>query len=602
MSPETARAQLHAAGAAAGPPPLDLGATVLATRRHRRRRTGVVAGAALAVLLVAAGVPAVLGGPPSPAAVAAAGGPVQSLPTRGSLAGDAVLVAGLQQLPWVSSTDGAGAAYRAFDAGNPVAGSPYDVATDLAAAVPADQRDVVWVDDVPGGRWALLAIPIDGGYAAAWFVGPAGAGADRMTMSGPVQLVAEDEPMAHVDLANPDRALVVVAAPGAVVSLVDAVTVQADGSTTQKFQQVDAPDGVSVTTLTTPVRYGVPVTVRVASASREWQARPTAAGQTSGVPWGSAFGWPAGDPETPSIQLTRGTSGLSVGRVLSDTMLASVLGPTGLTLQDIDPSGPQISEIFSGTRDGALPDPFTGDPADVEAGQAPVVEPSIAVWDVRLPSGAQAVLAGWAVVEDPEAGQVPAAEQTLLTLRGPDFDPASDLVATRMDLPAADGRPAETVVVVAGDPAGATARLLDGTGAEVARVPLREGTGVAPDPTGSVDRVEVLDGDGDVLQADGLSSGIAPLFPAMDDPSFLASPIAPATPTPTTEAPVPPTDPVGTPPAGEYGQRMADCLRPLGFLVTVIGQGEGFSVDGADGAELSVGEAVEQCQSETGYA
>ncbi len=89
-----------------------------------------------------------------------------------------------------------------------------------------------------------------------------------MTMSGPVQLVAEDEPMAHVDLANPDRALVVVAAPGAVVSLVDAVTVQADGSTTQEFRQVDAPDGVSVTTLTTPVRYGVPVTVRVASASR----------------------------------------------------------------------------------------------------------------------------------------------------------------------------------------------------------------------------------------------------------------------------------------------------------------------------------------------
>ncbi len=210
------------------------------------------------------------------------------------------------------------------------------------------------------------------------------------------------------------------------------------------------------------------------------------------------------------------------------------------------------------------------------------MEPSIAVWDVRLPSGAQAVLAGWAVVEDPEAGQVPAAEQTLLTLRGPDFDPASDLVATRMDLPAADGRPAETVVVVAGDPAGATARLLDGTGAEVARVPLREGTGVAPDPTGSVDRVEVLDGDGDVLQADGLSSGIAPLFRRWTTRASWRPRSHPRR-RPRPPGPGPADGPGRDPAGGRVRAADGRLPPPLGFLVTVIGQGEGFSVDGADG-------------------
>jgi len=612
MSPETARSQLQAAGAAAGAPPTDLARTVLTARRHRRRRTAAVGGAVLAVLLVVVGLPAALTGlqaPPS-SSVAAGAGRIYTLPTRGSLAADQTLVLGLRQLAWAPAKSAASSTYRAYDAGNPVASSTYYVPIDLAAAVPADQRQVVWVDDIPGGRWALVAIPTDDGYAAAWFVGPTGASADQMSISGPVQLVGDDEPMAHVDLTNPDKTLVVVAAPGATFTICDHVTVQADGSTVQEFRELAAHDGVAVTTLDTPVRYGVPATVHVTSSAGDWQGQPTAAGQTSGVPWGSSLGYADGDPETPSIQLTRDMSGLDVGRVLSDTMLASVLGPTGLTLQDIDDNGPQITEIFSGTRDGNLPDPFSGDAADEQASQAPIVDPSIAIWDVRLPSGAHAVIAGWAVVEDPATAQGSDHQQTLLTTRGPDFDPAVDLIANRMDLPAADGRPAESVVVIAGDPAGATARLLDASGNEVGRAPLRDGTAVTPDPDSTVARVETLDRAGATLQTAPLSSGLTPLAPDSYPLTYLDAPLTPAS---STSSSSPAAGPASAdtsvpqeslPPdaaAEGYGQGMADCLLPLGFDVTVDPGGESYSYDESLQGDQGFAEAIDLCNQQTGY-
>lgn len=540
MSPETARHHLHAAGATVSGPPADLARTVLAVRRRRRRRTAAVAGAALAVLLVAVGVPALLPGPgPERAgAVAAGGGAVHSLPTRGGLAGDSALLAGLQQLPWSPVSAVSGVPYRGYDAADP-AGTAYDSPVDLAAAVPADQRHVVWVDDVPGGRWALLAVPTDGGYAVAWFTGRPGVDAERMAISGPVQLVDEDEPVAHVDLADAERTLVVVAAPGAAQTISDRVRVEADGSTVQEFRELTADDGVAVTTLDLSVRYGVPATVQVNSTTGDWQGRPTAAGRTAGVPWGDDFGWGSGDPETPNMVLTRSNSGLGVSRVLSDTMLASVLGPTGLTLQTIDSDGPQITSIYSGTRDGGMPDQAFGDPAEVATAQEPVVGPSIAIWDVRLPSGVHAVMAGWSLLGDQEPRPEPAEQQTLLTLRGPDFDPTADLVATRMDLPAADGRPAETLVVVAGDPDGATVRLMDAAGEEVGRTTMRQGTATVPDPGRVADTVQVLDADGVVLQSDRLSSGIAHLAPDSAPRTYLTTPI-------TLRAPVTTTPPAGS--------------------------------------------------------
>jgi hypothetical protein len=166
-------------------------------------------------------------------------------------------------------------------------------------------------------------------------------------------------------------------------------------------------------------------------------------------------------------------------------MLGSLFGPTGLTLQDIAATGPQVTELFSGSRDG---------PAVSHAGRPDFVQPVLTVWDVELPSGAHGLLAGWAV--DPD-GDTPRHEQTLLSIRPDSFDRDEDLVATRMALPALDGLPAADVLVLAG-PAGAVrAEVLDAAGAVLASTDLVLGLGVVPTPVGAV-TVRVSAGDGGV--------------------------------------------------------------------------------------------------------
>lgn len=55
------------------------------------------------------------------------------------------------------------------------------------------------------------------------------------------------------------------------------------------------------------------------------------------------------------------------------------------------------------------------------------------------------------------------------------------------------------------------------------------------------------------------------------------------------------------PPPEEYGQRMADCLQPLGFDVQITGTGDGFSYNSTTDNEQAFDEAVDVCASQTGY-
>lgn len=467
MDTDQLRADLREAARRAPTPPADLAHTVLARRRGIRRQRAALLGAALAVALIVAGLPLGLSAwqGSSSNQVAAGEEAVYSLPTRGSLAGDAEFLAALQRLPWEYGEHVVN-----------INGSIHEAGGDLAAAIPPADRRVVFAGDVPGGRWALMATPTTGGYAAAWFTGPADAEPGEMVMSGPAQLVTEGQPVAHVDQANPDKPLVVVATPGDDIRLSPAATIDASGELHREYSSLEAVDGVAVTQLRTPLRYGLAASVQVERDGQSvFRARPTTAGDVAGMPAvdPSGWGWADGDPETPQILADRTGTSLSTSRALTDTMLSSLLGPTGLTLQDIATSGPQITELYSGDRTG---------PADPDDLDRTYIQPVLTIWDVELPSGAHGLLAGWATVTNEDARTH---QQTLLSIRPDTFDAARDLLATPMALPAAGGRPAEDVLVLAGPTDATRAEILDSSGAVLLTTDLADGAGAVPAPTGA---------------------------------------------------------------------------------------------------------------------
>jgi hypothetical protein len=526
MDADQLRADLQEAARRVPSPPADLALTVLARRRSSRRQRAALLGASLAVVLIAAGLPMALGawrgGPDSRAAVGDAA--VYSLPTRGSLAGDQAFLSGLRQLPWVFDQS-----YQTTD------GSGYTAGTDLAAAIPAGDRHVVFAGDVPGGRWALLVTPTVGGYAAAWFTGPAGATPGQMTMSGAAQLVTDGQPIAHVDRANPDTPLVVVAAPGDDIGLSPAATIDGSGQLHRDYRSLETTDGIATVRLHTSLRYGLSASVRVERGGQPvFRARPTAAGDVAGLPPvdPDGLGWTIGDPETPQILADRTGASLGTSRALTDSLLGSLFGPTGLTLQDIAASGPQITELYSGDRTG---------PASPQT-ERRYVQPVLTLWDIKLPSGAHGLLAGWATVttEDSHTHQ-----QTLLALRPDTFDPALDLVATRMALPAAGGAPAEDVLILSGPHQATQAEILDSAGTVLRTVDLLSGAGVVPTPDGAA-TVRMIGSDGRRVAEGAIEASIAPsaFGDYGDSPLTLLAAITP---------PAPSTSPAATTPGTPAG-------------------------------------------------
>lgn len=507
MTTDRLRSDLLERARLAGPPSRDLAEQVLDRRRQGDRQRLTVIGAVLAVALVVGGLPFALSAIRGDRGATAA---VVTAATRGSLAGNSSFLTGLQTVPWRWSEDYDGVRSPAAVAGEtaPVQGpegSTYAAGDDIAARIPAGQRRVVFAGDVPGGRWALLAIPLAEGYAAAWFTGAEGSPAGEMSMSGPAQLVRADEPLAHVDRANPSKTLVVVAAPGDTVL----ISPQADLSETGMYFRTstiaESTDGIVVHTLDTSLRYGVPASVVVERDGLSvFDATPTSVGVPAEAATPDPPGWATGDPETPRIVGTRGGGGYTTPRPLADALLTLAIGPTGLTLQTIPPEGSQITELFSGDLTG----PAAADPVEPAPGS-----PRLTVWSIDVPTGAVVVVGGWWRYDT--TGRLDYAA-TLLTVAT--AEPAGTTVTNRMRIPASQGLPASDYLVIAG-PENAVRATVTSSGGAV-EVPLTTGAAVIPTPPGP-GGIRLFTADGTALPAT-LSDSQDLTDPADTDTTLLA--------------------------------------------------------------------------------
>ena len=204
--------------------PESVSTAIAAARQSRSRsRRRVAAGVLVTGLLIA--LAPLLPKQPGPAPTVFGEVP------RGALTGDGAFVSAMAEAPWPDAPAGTG------------------------------NRRVVFADDVPGGRWALVAA---GGSrsrpaAIAWFTGPTGASADRMTLS---LVRTAPDPALPVSLTDPATgALVVVGAPGDRISVSARPQVEADGSVTRSFRDVFASRGVAVADM-------IPVPGAVESSAR----------------------------------------------------------------------------------------------------------------------------------------------------------------------------------------------------------------------------------------------------------------------------------------------------------------------------------------------
>ncbi|MGI8531687.1 MAG: hypothetical protein ACR2KN_01655 [Geodermatophilaceae bacterium] len=455
MNTDQLRADLRRRAEQAPAPPPDLAAQVLRRRRRARRQRAGLLAVAIAVVLVVTAIPLALTVLRAPAVA----GRIYTLPTRGSLADDSALLAELVRAPWSSKLS-----YVGSD------GSAYVAGTDLAAGIPASDRMVVFAGDVPGGRWALLAIPTVRGYAVAWFTGPPEARAAQLSMSGGVQLVGEGDPVSHVDLANPVGTVVVVAAPGDTISVAQQVDLSATLMFFTTATVLQPADGVGVTRLEASLRYGVPTRIGIERAGQPLlEQRPTVGGP---LPAFTPGGMGPNDSPYAGAVIDRTGATVTVPRPVVEAVLGATLGPLGLTAQDLAATGPAIRELFVGTADGPL----------TENQRRPAQQPTVRIWSVEVTSGSFILVGGWSTTTADGAVQF---QPTLLDVRAPKDDPASGVVAARVSLPAAAGAPAADVLVVSSAADAVRAEVLDAQEARLRDVELRGGAAVVPTPAGA---------------------------------------------------------------------------------------------------------------------
>ena len=397
-----------------------VGAITEARGLRRRRRVLAVAGAVVAGLLLAL-VPLLPRGP-------AAAPTVYDRPTSGSLAQDDRFLRAVAEAPWPGAT--------------------------------TDDRRVVFAGDVPGGRWALVA---DGGTptrpaAIAWFTGPPGAPADRMSLTSARTAPDPALPVALTDPAT--GALVVVGATGDRIGVSARPVVGADGSITRSFRDVPATGGAAVVGLAAvPGSEGTAVRLRVVRDDRRLDVlRPTA-----------VRGRSAASADVPITSLRPGDSS-SVGDPAAESRLHAVLDQLGQ-------AAAPVTALWSGDLPG------------------PVDRPTrLTVLAVEQPSGAVVVTAPYSYAPDPSGrsrrswcgtGVLPAGvplEQRVVALQC-DF---RDLTAR--------GEISRYLVVV-GPRTATEVHLLDDAGAVLSEHPLDDGVAVLRSP-GDVAEVSVTAGDG----------------------------------------------------------------------------------------------------------
>jgi hypothetical protein len=348
------------------------------SRAQHRQRLGVAA-VSLAVAAVVVAVPVVLssrGAPPSPAApTTTTDGDVLTAPTRGSLAGDAVFVESVRQLPWTVAAD--------------------PDAPTAPAEPPLESRRVVFAGDVPGGRWAAVAgADVMGaqGSDVFWFVGPPGAAADQLQ---PAQLSGGLRPGTPVALTDAGTGtLVVVGAPGDGIEVSPRQEIAADGTVGRTWEAADAPDGVAVVSLTpTATQYDEAIRYRVTrGGARVVTALPP--GYRTGtysLP-GVSISWPRGPADASVTTVLAGTAtdvltriGLSPDEVPFTAVWAGGVSPDGdgsarlFLLTATLPSGATYTEarLVVDSPAGAVAGALCG--SELRAAGAPLPEQTFAV-------------------------------------------------------------------------------------------------------------------------------------------------------------------------------------------------------------------------------
>ncbi|WP_164702706.1 hypothetical protein [Modestobacter sp. KNN46-3] len=445
------------------PPPCDaLASSVVARHRAQRRQTlgtaAVAAGVAGLVVLTST----VLDDGPSsePAAAigadaaspesAAAAVDVLAGPTRGSLADDAAFVDGVRRVPWT----------EADDPNRPTA----------ATEPSLESRQVVFVGDVAGGRWALVVgedtvqpePPVGSGLAAAWFTGPAGATADQLQPAGLSGGVDTTMSLALSDAST--GALVVVAAPGDEIQVSERPLVAADGTVSREFEPVDAPDGVAVLALP-------PASGTYAEALRFRVVRDGAEVVTA-MPTTHRSDWSRATPEVP-IEWLRGTAGSTGADAVLDRGVDDALTSTGLPPDDV---------AFSVVWAGDVPAP---------SGQTARMQ----LLGATLPSGA-VYLTALLGRDLPDGSAVSTWCGTDLRPAAPQL--AEQLFAVECSTPFLEGTEPVDSLVIVGPSAATTAWLVDGTGSRATAQPLDGGVAVL-EPFEDLTAVEFLAPDGTSL-------------------------------------------------------------------------------------------------------
>ncbi|MGY1842741.1 hypothetical protein [Modestobacter sp. SYSU DS0875] len=448
MEPTDLHDRLHRLADRTAPPAQPgLADTVVARHRTQRRQALTLTAVAAAVAAVVVATPLVFDGQPAapvsaagPAA-ATAGAPaaarvdVLSGPTRGALAQDTAFVDGVRRLTWTEADD--------------------PNAPTAQVDPPLDSRHVVWVDDVAGARWALVAGQDpehdDGRLATAWFTGPAGADAAELQPASLLSGIDASTPVALSDAGT--GALVVVAAPGDDISLSRRPEVAADGAVDRSFEPVDVSDGVAALVLPPAagtydeaLRYrvtrdGTAVTTAMPAASRS-----VGVSAADDVP----LTWLRSEPGDRDPVLTGG--------------IDHVLEITGLPPEDLE-----FTVIWAG---------------EVPASTAETAE--VHLLGATLPSGAVHLEALLAAESD---DGVVASTWCASDLREAGAPLAEQLFVLHCSAPFLQGtEPVESLVLV-GPPVADSARVLDDSGALVTEVPLVDGVAVVPPPAdlGSVE-------------------------------------------------------------------------------------------------------------------
>jgi len=383
-----------------------------------------------------AATPSVISAAPAPVVVST---PVLTGPTRGSLAADAEFLAAVQTTSWGAQE----------------------------APPPAD-RDVVFAADTPDGRVALVVGTVLEDFRGTWLTGPVGAPADQLVPHLPQQL-GRARPSTLL-LGGPGPAtLVVVAAPGDVISVSDRLMTGPRGTVGREYAPVDAADGTAVVPSRTGT-LGPAVSVQVVRAGREV--------------YRSAVDW-LGSAETPFATPAGLTPLRSAGPPADDRLVASALTQLAVPL-GVEPAALKPAVLWSAELS-----------LDRGTGRVAVV--------VAYSPGGALVVTTWAGAD---RGAVGCGTQT-----PPGTTDVATLTVARVcevTLPGLGRDDDARWLVFTAPPGAAAAELLDARGRVLAPLALTDGSTVANLPDGA-HSVRTLAADGEPLAE-------VPIAPAPTEP------------------------------------------------------------------------------------